>query len=118
VDRQRQQEKPMRRRLIAPITGVALLASAGGGIAVAGASGTSAGSAPPSRLDDGRQYLSQASITEQQAIKAAQGASSGALNEIDLEQYEGRLVFNVDVGGSDVKVDAADGSVLGTPADD
>jgi hypothetical protein len=52
VDRQRQQEKPMRRRLIAPITGVALLASAGGGIAVAGASGTSAGSAPPSRPAD------------------------------------------------------------------
>ena len=27
--------------------------------------------------------------------------------------YEGRLVFNVDVGDHDVKVDAANGTILG-----
>ena len=32
--------------------------------------------------------------------------------------YQGRLVFNVDIGDKDVKVDAEDGSVLGHESDD
>ena len=40
------------------------------------------------------------------------------LCEVDLEHYDGRLVFNVDVGSSDVKVDAVTGDVLATPHDD
>ena len=71
-----------------------------------------------SRLDDGKDLLSRAKITEQQAITAAQSAASGSLNEVDLEQYNGRLVFNVDVGAKDVKVDASTGDVLATPSDD
>ena len=62
--------------------------------------------------------MSRAKITEQQAITAAQSAASGSLNEVDLEQYNGRLVFNVDVGAKDVKVDASTGDVLATPSDD
>ena len=60
----------------------------------------------------------QARVTEQQAIRAAQSAASGGLDEVDLEHDHGRLVFNVDVGGKDVKVDAADGRVLGVGSDD
>jgi uncharacterized membrane protein YkoI len=67
----------------------------------------------PSRLDDGRGLLPRAKITEAQAIAAARQSASGALNEVDLDHYEGRLVFNVDVGASDVKVDASTGDVLG-----
>ena len=79
----------------------------------------SGGSSPGgSRLDDGRDLLSQARVTEQQAIRAAQSAASGGLDEVDLEHDHGRLVFNVDVGGKDVKVDAADGRVLGVGSDD
>ena len=70
------------------------------------------------RLDDGKDLLPQARVTEQQAIRAAQSAASGGLDEVDLEQDHGRLVFNVDVGGKDVKVDAADGRVLGVGSDD
>jgi uncharacterized membrane protein YkoI len=83
---------------------------AAGGVAFASGSGTTA--AGSSRLDDGKQLLGQATITEQQAITAAQGAAKGGLNEIDLEQYAGRLVFNVDVGSAEAKVDAATGQVL------
>ena len=102
----------MKHRLIAVAAGVAAVA---GGTGVAMASG---GSAPPSRLDDGKALLPQAKITEQQAIAAAQGAASGALNEVDLEHAAGRLVFNVDVGKYDVKVDASTGDVVATDSDD
>ena len=67
----------------------------------------------PSEIDDGAELLDQASISLEEAISAAQGAASGGLGEIDLEMYQGVLVFNVDIGTQDVKVDAADGTVLG-----
>jgi uncharacterized membrane protein YkoI len=76
------------------------------------------GSNAPSRLDDGEALLGQAKITEQQAISAAQSAASGNLNEVALEHYTGRLVFNVDVGSHDVKVDAGTGEVLASTQDD
>jgi uncharacterized membrane protein YkoI len=84
------------------------------GASGAGVAAASGGSASPtgSRLDDGKQYLSQAKVTEQQAIAAAQRAASGALNEVDLEYYNGQLSWNVDVGSKNVKVDAGTGKVL------
>jgi uncharacterized membrane protein YkoI len=68
--------------------------------------------APSGTLDDGKDLLPQAGITIDQAIAAAQTAASGSVGEIDLEQYQGKLVFNVDVGDKDVKVDASNGTVL------
>ena len=67
------------KRLI--LTGAAVAAAAVA-TSVAFASG---GSTSGSRLDDGKDLLGQAKITERQAIAAAQGAASGALNEVDLE---------------------------------
>ena len=104
----------MIRRIIAGGACAAVLV--GGGTGVALASGSSAGGV--SRLDDGKDLLAQARITEQQAIAAAQRARTGALNEVDLEHYQGRLVFNVDVGSHDVKVDAGSGEVLATATGD
>src|SRR5262245_18110519 len=99
----------MRRRAIA---GFAVLAAVvAGGAGVAAASGDSSPSGP-SRLDDGKDLLSQSQITEAQAIAAAKGAASGDLNEVDLEHRDGKLVWNVDVGTRDVKVDAASGRVV------
>ncbi len=72
----------------------------------------------PGRLDDGADLLSQAGITLDQAIATAQSAASGAVGEVDLEDYQGRLVFNVDVGDKDVKIDASNGNVLAVAADD
>ena len=72
----------------------------------------------PGSLDDGKDLLPQATITLEQAIAAAQASTPGALGEVDLEYFEGTLVFNVDVGNHDVKVDAATGQVIGTVSDD
>jgi uncharacterized membrane protein YkoI len=105
-------------------TGAVLLVT-GGGVALAttGAGAHSSGSAAASaaaasRLDDGKDLLPRAGISEQQAIAAAQGAASGQLNEVDLEHAAGRLVFNVDVGNRDVEVDAATGDVVRSGQDD
>jgi uncharacterized membrane protein YkoI len=98
------------------IAGAGIVAALGIGAAVAVAGGGSA--AGPSRMDDGKDLLSQAKITENEAIAAAQAKASGALNEVDLEHRDGKLVFNVDVGTSDVKVDATTGDVVSTDRDD
>jgi uncharacterized membrane protein YkoI len=105
----------MKHKLIALAAGVTL---AGAGTGAAVASGGSAAAPPASRLDDGKALLPQATITEQQAIAAAQGAATGRLNEVDLEHVAGKLVFNVDVGSHDVKVDAATGEVVASDTDD
>jgi uncharacterized membrane protein YkoI len=98
---------------IAKVTaGVAALAAFGGGAAGIAAAAGGSSNTPASRLDDGKQYLSQAKVSEQDAIAAAQQAASGDLNEVDLEQYSGRLAWNVDVGSKNVKVDAQTGKVL------
>ena len=73
---------------------------------------------PAGTLDDGDEFLTQASITLEQAIAAAQGAADGGLGEVDLEYVDGRLVFNVDIGDQDVKVDANDGSIVSLDSDD
>jgi uncharacterized membrane protein YkoI len=94
----------------------AALAALGAGAGVALAAGTGGNS--PSRLDDGKDVSSQAGISEQQALQAAQARESGALGEVDLEHYQGRLVYNVDVGSHDVKVDAQSGEVVTSTQDD
>lgn len=119
----------MRAKLAGATAGLALLGLAGAGIASAangsdGSAPAAEASAPsreastPSRLDDGKQYGSRAKITEQEAIDAAQTGASGDLDEIDLEYVDGRLVFNVDVGSHDVKVDAGSGDVVSVDQDD
>ena len=50
-------------------------------------------------------------------MAAAQASASGDLGEVDLEYYNGTLVFNVDIGDHDVKVDATTGTVLGSGTD-
>jgi uncharacterized membrane protein YkoI len=68
--------------------------------------------ARPGALDDGKELLPQAKITLAQANAAAQRAADGALGQVDLEHFKGRVVYAVDVGDREVRVDAADGSVL------
>ena len=72
----------------------------------------------PGTLDDGKELLSQANLTVEQAVQAAQSAATGAVGEVDLEHFQGRLVFNVDIGDKDVKVDAENGNVLAAVSDD
>jgi uncharacterized membrane protein YkoI len=104
----------MRRHHGVGAAALAVVALGGGAIAVA--SGDSGGGA--GRLDDGADLLPQAKLTQAEAVAAAQTAASGRIGEVDLEHYRGRLVFNVDVGAADVKVDAATGEVVGSTSDD
>ena len=69
-------------------------------------------------LDDGQSLLPRAGISIEAAIEAAQGAASGAVGEVDLEYVDDRLVFNVDIGDQDVKVDASSGAVVSVESDD
>ncbi len=70
-----------------------------------------------SNIDDGKELLPQASITLDQAIAAARTAASGDVGEIDLEDYNGKLAFNVEIGDKDVKIDSSNGTVLGDGSD-
>ena len=105
----------LRKKGYAAVAGLTLGIAAVGGVAQF-SNAASAGQG--GRLDDGKDLLPQAAITLDQAIAAAQAAVSGDLDEVDLEYYEGRLVFNVDVGDKDVKVDAATGAVLNANSTD
>jgi uncharacterized membrane protein YkoI len=69
-------------------------------------------------LDDGQALLPLAGLSLEAAVEAAQGAASGAVGEVDLEYVGDRLVFNVDIGDLDVKVDASSGAVLSVDLDD
>ena len=72
----------------------------------------------PGSLDDGKELRPQASITLQQAIAVARNAAPGSLGQVDIEHYEGRLVYTVDVGDHEVKVDAANGRIDGVVSRD
>ena len=103
-----------RRYLILAVIAIVAVGSTVGAIAVIETSAD----VPPGTIDDGADLLPQASITLEEAITAAQEAESGALGEVDLEYYQSKLVFNVDIGDKDVKVDASNGDVLGWVHDD
>lgn len=73
---------------------------------------------PAATIDDGEELLPEATISLDAAIAAAQNAAAGAIGEVDLERFDGTLVFNVDVGSEDVKVDAATGDVIGAESEE
>ncbi|WP_028064191.1 PepSY domain-containing protein [Solirubrobacter soli] len=95
-----------------------IVAAVAATVTFAGGAAAFAGADSPSRLDDGKDLAGQADISEGQAIAAARAVASGALDEIDLEHRNGALVYNVDVGSKDVKVDARTGDVVAVDADD
>lgn len=55
---------------------------------------------------------SLAKITPQQAQQAAQSAQGGTASSVKLENENGNLVYAVDIGQKEVKVDAGNGQVL------
>ncbi len=91
---------------------VVLAAIAGTGATLASGGATPSGAA--GEIDDGKELLGQAEISLEEAIASALASADGSLGEVDVEWYQGKLVFNVDVEKHDVKVDALDGTVLGS----
>jgi uncharacterized membrane protein YkoI len=69
-------------------------------------------------LEDGKDLLSQATITVDQAATIAQAVAPGQLGAIDLEREHGSLEYHVTVGDQEVTIDATTGAVLGINRDD
>ena len=54
------------------------------------------------------------SITAEAAQQAAEAyLNAGTATQVELDEENGTLVYSVEIGGSDVKVDAMTGAVLG-----
>ena len=60
---------------------------------------------------------SLAKITLEQAKQAAEEAVGGTASSVELEVENGSLVYQVEIGQTDVVVDAGNGEVLYTPVD-
>jgi len=99
---------------LAIVLGVVLLALAGAALAIGGGTGIWDDNhfAKPGSLDDGKDLLPLTRISLAQANAAAQRATAGSLGQVDLERYQGRVVYKVDVGDREVRVDAAEGRVV------
>lgn len=99
---------------LALVLGVAVLALAGATLAVGGGTGIWDDNhfAKPGSLDDGKDLLPQTTISLARANAIAQRATTGSLGQVDLERYQGRVVYKVDVGDREVRVDATDGRVV------
>jgi uncharacterized membrane protein YkoI len=94
--------------------GAGALALGGGALAVSGGHGLifdDGHAVQPGSLDDGKDLLPETRITLAQANAAAQRAAHGQLGQVDLERFDGHVVFKVDVGDQEVRVDAGDGSI-------
>lgn len=103
-----------RRAFVTAALGAAALALGGGAFAVGGGHGLifdDGQYVKPGSLDDGKELLPQAKITLAEAVADAQRAANGQLGQVDMEHFGGRVVFKVDVGDQEVRVDAADGSI-------
>jgi uncharacterized membrane protein YkoI len=71
----------------------------------------------PGQLTEGEELLPLAGITVQQAVDAALASAAGNgiqgdLGEVELEDEDGTLVFEVEVGDEEIEVDAQTGQVI------
>lgn len=70
------------------------------------------------RLDEGSELASEASVSLDEAIAIAQTAASGTAGDAELERRAEQLIYEIEVGETDVYVDATTGEVLGTDQDE
>lgn len=59
----------------------------------------------------------QPAISPDEAVEIAQTAASGTVDSLDIEQRRGRVVYDIEVGETDVIVDATDGSIVRVETD-
>lgn len=70
-----------------------------------------------SEADQAAALAPLATITADGASAAAQAEVPGDVQKVELENENGTLVYSVDIGGKDVKVDAGTGAVLHIESD-
>jgi uncharacterized membrane protein YkoI len=105
----------MRRRLLVVAVLVALVALAAATFAFGGPRSLiwdDGHFAKPGALDDGKELQSQTSLSLASAVATAQHAAQGALGQVDLERYDGGIVYMVDIGDQEVRVNATSGKVV------
>jgi uncharacterized membrane protein YkoI len=105
----------MRRRLILIAVLAAIVVLTGATFAFGGPRGLiwdDGHYAKPGTLDDGKDLLPQTTVSLATAVAAAQQAANGALGQVDLEHFRGGIVYMVDIGNQEVRVDAATGKVV------
>jgi len=100
------------------IIGGVVLLTAGGGTAALASEVDLIDDWRGGRLDDGQRLLSDADISVEDAIAIAEGAATGRVDDIELERLGDRLLYQVEVGRSEVFVDANSGEVVAVEADD
>lgn len=66
----------------------------------------------PGSLDDGKDFLPLTTVSLAEANAAAQRVADGELGQVDLEHFGDRIVYSVDVGSQEVRVDADSGVVV------
>jgi len=70
-----------------------------------------------SDADEATALASLATVTREDAIAFAQAKVPGDVQEVELDNENGSLVYSVEIGGKDVKVDAGTGTVLHVESD-
>lgn len=66
----------------------------------------------PGSLDDGADLLPQTTVSLAVADATAQRVAAGDQGQVDLEHFGDRIVYAVDVGPKEVRVDAHSGLVV------
>jgi len=105
----------MRKRLILAAALAAIVALAAATFALGGPRGLiwdDGHFAKPGTLDDGKDLLPQTSVSLTSAVASAQAAATGALGQVDLERFHGAVVYTVDIGDQEVRVDATNAKVV------
>lgn len=102
-----------RRFLIAAFFTVMIIAA--GAVAISAGGVDALGS---NQLEDGQELEAEADLSVDEAIEIARGEADGNIDDVELERNGDRLVYEIEVGESDVYVDANDGTVLYVEHDD
>ena len=63
-------------------------------------------------FDDGKDLLPDTTVSLSEADAIAQRVVQGDLGQVDLEHFGDRIVYSVDVGAQEVRVDANTGIVV------
>ena len=69
-------------------------------------------------VEEGQQLLDGQSISVEEAIAAAQNEATGAVDDVEIERRGDRVVYDIEIGETDVVVDAGDGSIVSVREDD
>lgn len=69
-------------------------------------------------VEEGQQLLDGQAISVDEAIAAAQNEATGAVDDVEIERRGDQVVYDIEIGETDVVVDASDGSIVSVREDD